>query len=433
MNNNDEIMEDLTKGKLKSPINNKILDIPIKNIKLLPSTDGLEVNFIKKYHFDEKILIISDDTTWDVLGSRVFKNLSKKININNFIWKNPASSIEGVNYLRDISKDYSVLIAIGSGTINDSVKYATYLDKKKYSVFPTSPMNAYTSPTASVSFKGIKKSIYTHSPIGVYFDLSILSKAPKRLIKSAFSDVLCRTTSQFDWILSNRILNSKYNETPYYLLNLYENELIKSAKDVINNDMDSINLLTKVSAIMGLSTFFTGSTHYGSMSEHGISHFIDNFSKNNHPGTSHGEQVGIATLTISKIQNSLLKFKDPPEIFPTKIPENLIKKIFGNETLKLVKKEMKNKNFSLKKTKEINNYLNSNWDQIVKDLKKITIKYEDLWKTMGEYKAIRTIEEANLNKEFYNNAIKYSRFMRDRYTILDFIDDSKILENYIIL
>ena len=52
---------------------------------------------------------------------------------------------------------------------------------------------------------------------------------------------------------------------------------------------------------------------------------------------------------------------------------------------------------------------------------------------MGEYKAIRTIEEANLNKEFYNNAIKYSRFMRDRYTILDFIDDSKILENYIIL
>ena len=87
----------------------------------------------------------------------------------------------------------------------------------------------------------------------------------------------------------------------------------------------------------------------------------------------------------------------------------------------------------VKKTKEINNYLNSNWDHIVKDLKKITIKYEDLWKTMGEYKAIRTIEEANLNKEFYNNAIKYSRFMRDRYTILDFIDDSKILENYIIL
>ena len=35
MNNNDEIMEDLTKGKLKSPINNQILDIPIKNIKLL--------------------------------------------------------------------------------------------------------------------------------------------------------------------------------------------------------------------------------------------------------------------------------------------------------------------------------------------------------------------------------------------------------------
>ena len=100
--NNDEIIEDLTKGKLKSPIDNKILNIPIKDIQLLPSTDGLESNFIKKYHFDEKILIISDDITWDILGSRVLKNLSKKINIKNFIWKNPVCSIEGVNFLRDI-------------------------------------------------------------------------------------------------------------------------------------------------------------------------------------------------------------------------------------------------------------------------------------------------------------------------------------------
>ena len=95
------------------------------------------------------------------------------------------------------------LIAVGSGTISDSVKYGTFLTKREYSVFATSPMNAYTTPTASVSFEGFKKSITCHSAKGVFFDLGVVSKCPKRLIAAAFADVVCRTTSQVDWLISH--------------------------------------------------------------------------------------------------------------------------------------------------------------------------------------------------------------------------------------
>ena len=46
------------------------------------------------------------------------------------------------------------------------------------------------------------------------------------------------------------------------------------------------------------------------MAEHGVSHYIDMFFKDKHPGTSHGEQVGIATLSISKIQNGSKRRKN---------------------------------------------------------------------------------------------------------------------------
>ena len=347
------------------------------------------------------------------------------------MWSNPVCSIEGITHIQKISKNYPILIAVGSGTINDTIKYVTFLDNKKYSVFPTSPMNAFTSPTASILFNGFKKSILTHSPTGVYFDLSVLSKSPKKLIRAAFADVICRTTSQVDWLLSNKLVNTTYNETPYVLLGLYEEELIKNAKNINNNNIDSIAILTRIAAIMGLSTFLTGTTHYGSMAEHGISHFIDMFSKDLHPGTSHGEQVGIATLTVSKIQNSIIKNKTPPFIYPTKIPEIEIRELFGKKALDLVKDQMKFKIFDTKKTEQINVYLENNWIELVKELKKIMIDYNSLWNVMSDCGALRTAKEANIEQEFYNKAFRYSRFIRDRYSILDLAGDANLLEKYI--
>ena len=87
------------------------------------------------------------------------KNIKGKVNVDEYIWENPSSSIEGVEHLREKIKDYDAMIAVGSGTVSDSIKYATFLEKKTYSVFATTPMNAYTTGTASISFNGVKKSL----------------------------------------------------------------------------------------------------------------------------------------------------------------------------------------------------------------------------------------------------------------------------------
>ena len=131
MENLNGVISDLTASKWVSPINNKKISIPIKKIEIATSLDGREFDFVNETHPDEKILIVSDKYTHEALGARIFKNLNGKCSVKEYIWKNPKCSIDGVKQIQQVSKDFSSLIAVGSGTINDSVKYATFLDKNE--------------------------------------------------------------------------------------------------------------------------------------------------------------------------------------------------------------------------------------------------------------------------------------------------------------
>ena len=431
MSNYNGVIDELIKGEWTNPEDQTKYGFPIKKIEIRKTLDGLEKDLIKSLHSDQRLLIVSDPFTHNAMGSRIFKNIKGKVNVDEYIWENPSSSIEGVEHLREKIKDYDGMIAVGSGTVSDSIKYATFLEKKTYSVFATTPMNAYTTGTASISFNGVKKSLVAHYAQGVFFDLEVLSNCPKRLTAAAFADVICRTTAQVDWLMSNKLLETDYQSTPYSLLALYEGEMIQNASSIAEGDINSLALLTRISAIMGLGTSFTQTTHVGSMGEHGISHYIDMFAKDLHPGTSHGEQVGIATISISKFQNAILNKDTPPIISPTKIPEEEIVHKLGEQMLVNIKKDMKPKLFDQKKTDLINNFFEKKWIEFVQPLREKMLDYNIIWNAMGKCGALRTPEDAKLDSIFYKDALRYSRFIRDRYTILDLAGDSNQLDELI--
>ena len=429
--NYNGVIDELVNGSWISPSDNQQYGIPIKNIEIRETLDGKETNLIKDLHSNQKLLVVSDPFTHTAMGSRIFKNLNGNLNVDEYIWEHPSSSIKGVEFLRSKLKDYDGMIAVGSGTVSDSIKYATFLEGKVYSVFATTPMNAYTTGTASISFEGVKKSLVAHYAQGVFFDLEVLSNCPKRLTAAAFADVICRTTAQVDWLMSHKLLNTDYKTTPYELLALYEMDMINNASDIAAGKIDSLALLTLISAIMGLGTSFTQTTHVGSMGEHGISHYIDMFAGDLHPGTSHGEQVGIATISMSKFQNAILKKDHPPFISPTIIPEDEIIQKIGAPMLETIKKAMEPKMFDQKKAEETNEYFSKHWLEFVEPLREKMLDYEVIWNSMGECGALRTAEDAKLDSNFYQDALKYGRFIRDRYTILDLAGDSNQLDSLI--
>jgi hypothetical protein len=68
------------------------------------------------------------------------------------------------------------------------------------------------------------------------------------------------------------VFGTDYQDTAYMLLVCDEEPMMANAAEVVAGDFEALAMLTRVAAIMGLGTSFTGTTHSGSMAEHMISH-----------------------------------------------------------------------------------------------------------------------------------------------------------------
>ncbi len=432
MTDHTGILRDLVAGDWVEPATGKQYDIGVKDIVIRESLEGAEAELVAKQHQGKSLTVVSDPFTHDALGKRIFNALAADgQNVSEYVWQNPICSEDGVKHIREVTRHSDALIAVGSGTVNDTVKYACFLDKRDYSVFATSPMNAYTTGTASVSFDGFKKSISCRGARGVFFDLGVLAQCPQSLISAAFADVICRTTAQTDWLLSHILFDTRYTATPYTLLAYDEQDMIDNAGKMLNGDMSALGMLTRISAIMGLGTQFTETTHSGSMAEHMISHYIDMFAGDKHPRSSHGEQVGIATITMSLLQTKILTNSSPPMMQPTQINESDLRSRFGSSLVDNMRSETARKALDQHQADALNLRFESEWDDIRNKLLSISLPYETLDKAMADAGCKRTATELKLDTEFYREAVSGARFIRDRFTMLDLVDDSTGLQEFL--
>ncbi|TQV70315.1 iron-containing alcohol dehydrogenase [Denitrobaculum tricleocarpae] len=424
------VLDQLVAGDWVNPKTGERHGIPPKAMVIAASLDGAEADLIAARHRGKSIMVVSDSFTREALGRRVFEALKPLGNVTEYVWAKPSCSEDGVKQLQEDTRGAEVLIAVGSGTVNDSIKYATYLDGRDYSVFATSPMNAYSTSTASVSFGGFKKSIPCHGAKGIYYDLSVIAKCPPRLISAAFADVICRTTAQVDWLMSHILFDTPYSDTPYVLLNYDEGDMIANADKMLSGSVESLAMLTRISAIMGLGTSFTGTTHCGSMAEHMISHYIDMFAGEAHPRTSHGEQVGVATLSLSKLQNRLLNADHPPVMRPTVIPEAELHAKFGADYANMMIEQTRLKALDQREADRLNQLFADDWDGFADQLRAVMLPYERVKSAMEAAHCQLTGEELGLPAGFYSDAVRYARFIRERFSALDLADDSGQLESY---
>jgi glycerol-1-phosphate dehydrogenase [NAD(P)+] len=431
VSHHEGVISELLAGTWRDPATGETHGIPIERIVIADSLAGEEAALVRPVHPTERLIVVHDRFTRAALGERVVAALG----CDEFVWDAPQCTPEGVEAVKAATAGYEALVAVGSGTVSDTVKYATFLDGRSYCVFPTSPMNAYTTPTASVSYGGFKKSITAHSAKGVFFDLSVLAKCPPRLVAAAFADVICRTTAQVDWLQSHLLFGTPYTDVAYTLLAYDEDAMIADAPRLPAGDPEALATLTRVSTIMGLTTSFTGTTHVGSMAEHMISHAIDMFAKGHnptgHPGTSHGEQVGVATLVMSRLQNMILRSPTPPHVHPTVIPEERLLATYGEEMAKTMIEATEAKAIHEIGAARLNAYFRTEWDDFRARLLPALRPTEEIDRAMAAAGCQRTGADLGLSPTFFREAVRDARFIRDRYTMLDLADDCGLLEPFL--
>lgn len=415
------ILSELAAGRWHHPVTAEKVIIPISEIAIRDSLDGAEPELIASAGLAKKRLaVVSDQFTHDALAGRIVRNLvAEGFTVDDIVWQNPHCSDVGANELRELTRHAEAVVAVGSGTINDSVKYATFQDGKPFATFPTSPMTAHFTGTASVSFGGFKKSLTTHDPKGVFVDLDVLRGCPKRLIWSAYADVVCRTTAQVDWLLSHRLLDTPYRDTAYHLLAIDEASLLDSADAVAAGDFEAIAMVARMNGLMGLGTSFGRTTHCGSMAEHMLSHYIDMFAGDAHPGTHHGEQVGVATLVMNRLQHIFLDRDEPPVLLPVSVDRPAIEARFGPDLAKTCLEQFETKRFDQKKIDLLNRKLADSWANLTKELRPLMLPTDKIEHALERVAAPISANDLGVPVPFWQDAIRYARFTRDRFSMLD--------------
>ncbi|WP_353277270.1 iron-containing alcohol dehydrogenase [Wolbachia endosymbiont (group B) of Villa cingulata] len=323
-----------------------------------------------------------------------------------------AASLKTVNLVRNKAKDSDLMVAFGSGTVNDICKYASYLEKKDYISFPTAAsMNGYSSANASILVDGYKKSFGAHLPKAIYIDTDIIANAPPRLTLSGFADFICRSTVQADWLLSHLLLGTEYNELPFKLVRNLEEILLREHLALAKKDKRVVLLLMEALLISGLGMVMSKGSYSASQGEHMIAHAIEMVTQD-YSSSLHGEKIAVTTITMANLQEEILSIQDPITK-PITLDIKHITQCFGNtEFIKILKQ----KQMMQQKIQEI---ICKEWSNISSLIKQNLLSAKHLQKVFEDLSIPYLPEHLNWNKEQYCKVVNLTFATRDRFTFLD--------------
>lgn len=95
------------------------------------------------------------------------------------------------------------ILAVGSGTVNDSCRLASYRLNLPYGVVATAPsMDGYASAGTPFLFNGSKATVQATTPRYIIADLDVLKDAPYEMMLAGIGDMFGKYTGMLDWELA---------------------------------------------------------------------------------------------------------------------------------------------------------------------------------------------------------------------------------------
>ena len=414
----------LLNGEYRDPDSGELVGVATRALAITASLDGTEAELVGQLGFGRRLAVVSDPATHAVFGERVEGALRGRFAVDSIVLSaDPIPDMSTTAALRRETASADALIAVGSGTINDLCKYASFLDGKPYAVFATAPsMNGYTSITAAITEGGHKKSLAAQAPRGAFFDLAVLSKAPSRLIRAGLGDSLCRTTAEADWLLAHLLFDKPFRRLPFALLADDEPILFAHSADLMAGSHEVMESLVRTLVLSGFGTAIVGSSEPASQGEHLVSHYIDMFADGARRPIFHGEQVGVTTLSAARLQHAMLE--NSPVVRPDTRTEADFRARYGDELGASCWADYRRKALSRRGADALNARLAESWDDIRTRIAGVLLPHEQLQEVLAAAGSPLTPEAIDLQRPFYETALLEARDIRNRYTFLDLAADS---------
>ncbi|WP_119166666.1 iron-containing alcohol dehydrogenase [Algihabitans albus] len=425
------LIDDFVAGRWISPLTGLPAPRPAtQSLAISESLNGCEAELVGALGVDGRLAVVADENTWEALGRRVAVALGADDRAV-VLGPRPHADLPSAEALKDKLTEVEHVVAVGSGTINDLCKYVTAQDGRSCSVFATAAsMDGYTSSTASMALpSGLKISLPAHAPKGAFFDLEVIAAAPPRMAAAGFGDCLCSSVARIDWWMSHRLLDSFFMEEPYLVAAENDKEMAARVEGIGRGEVEAVGYLVRALVLSGLGVALTKVSNHGSMGEHQISHYIDCFAGKRHPGTLHGQQVGVASLTMARIQAEILCRDRPPELAPTRIDESDMARRMGLSIATECAREYRKKALDADAVEAFNRRLAELWPSLRAECLAVSVPVTQMKAELEAAGGATTAAELGLDPAFYREAVRHAHEMRNRFSFADIACDAGLLDD----
>lgn len=284
------------------------------------NSDGKFATFQKKLK-GKTLAIVCDYNTKKFADAFVQNNAIENYEIIYFDNENLVPDETVYPVVIEKTKTVDFILAVGSGSLNDVVKYAATVNQKQCGVLATAPsMDGYLSKGSALMEKEMKVTETVNPPSVCLVDLDVLANAPREMIAAGFGDIVGKITCLTDWKLSHILNGEPIHEESYALMEKARNECIANVDKIAKFDKGAIKSLIDALLTAGLSMAICGNSRPASGSEHHISHYLEmDFVKRKEVIPAHGIKVAIGTLVSIELYRYLsshkIKFDKCEEVY----------------------------------------------------------------------------------------------------------------------
>ncbi len=276
----------------------------------------------------KRIYVVADKNTYRVAGNKV-EDILKSNNMyantlvldGDIVLPNAETLGKIIMNAHDINAKADIfaysplpdmILAVGSGTVNDSCRVASYRLGIPYTVVGTAPsMDGYASAGSPFLHDGTKSTIQCTTPKYIIADLDIMKDAPYDMMLAGIGDMFGKYTGMLDWELAR-------DYSGEYFCDKIASDVIEATDKCLENgykladrDPECVKNVMEGFLVTGLGMAFTGNSRPASGSEHIIAHAWELFDvKSGNPPHLHGLEVCEATRLVAIMYKMLLTETD---------------------------------------------------------------------------------------------------------------------------
>ena len=331
-----------------------------------------------------------------------------------------------------------VIVAIGSGVINDCCKVMAHACRLPSMVVCTAPsMDGYCSNSASMIQNRLKVSLYNACPEAIIADTDILATAPDIMLQAGLGDMLAKYVSVCEWRISHLVYGDPYCEEIAGMVRACLKKIVDHARGLMNREPDALQAVLEGLVISGISMAFAEISRPASGLEHYFSHLWEMQAlQRGKPSDLHGIQVGVGTLLVLWIYEHMLTMEQVDEDrarramadFTQEKWEAQMREIFGTITPSILEIEAKiGKNRPENHAGRLERIV-THWEEIRAVIREELPSRDSIYALMESCGMPLTPADLNLTRKDTLDALLGSREIRDKYLTSSLLWDLGLLE-----